>query len=147
MPDGPAEAATLADRVGTDVVQVHGLDPAAVSDLAATTDARVVAATDLAGDHAAYATAADAVLVDSTDADGAGGTGETHDWSRTRELVETLDAPVVLAGGLTPENVAEAVTTVGPFAVDVASGIEAAPGEKDADAMARFVRRVRRVDS
>ncbi|MWG34200.1 phosphoribosylanthranilate isomerase [Halomarina oriensis] len=139
MPETPDDAATLVEEVNTDVVQVHGLDPAAVSDLAASTDARVVAATDLAGDHAAYAAAADAVLVDSTDADGAGGTGETHDWTRTRELVETLDVPVVLAGGLTPENVAEAVGTVGPFAVDVASGIEATPGEKDHDAMAAFV--------
>ncbi|MFC5972004.1 phosphoribosylanthranilate isomerase [Halomarina salina] len=147
MPEAPGAAADLVETVGTDVVQVHGLDPAAVSDLAATTDARVVAATDLDGDHAGYAAAADAVLVDSVDDDGAGGTGETHDWTRTRDLVRTLDdeygTPVVLAGGLTPENVAEAVETVGPFAVDVASGIEAAPGEKDAEAMAAFVRAAR----
>jgi phosphoribosylanthranilate isomerase len=164
MPDSPAEAAALVAEVGTDVVQVHGLDPAAVSDLAGTTDARVVAATDLDGaevpsagsrnaarsgdgDHAALADAADALLVDSVDDDGAGGTGETHDWTRTRELVENLDVPVVLAGGLTPGNVAEAVATVDPFAVDVASGIEAAPGEKDADAMAAFVRAARGEDS
>jgi len=164
MPDAPEDAAALVAEVGTDVVQVHGLDPTAVSDLAGTADARVVAATDLDGaevtsagsrnaarsgdgDHAALADAADALLVDSVDDDGAGGTGETHDWTRTRELVESLDAPVVLAGGLTPGNVAEAVTTVDPFAVDVASGIEVAPGEKDADAMAAFVRAARGEDS
>jgi phosphoribosylanthranilate isomerase len=71
---------------------------------------------------------------------GAGGTGETHDWERSRELVESLSSPVVLAGGLTPDNVAEAVETVRPFAVDVASGVEADPGRKDPEAVAAFVR-------
>jgi phosphoribosylanthranilate isomerase len=151
MPETPGAAADLVAAVGTDVVQVHGLDPAAVSDLAATADARVVAGTDLAGDHAAYAAAADAVLLDSVDESGAGGTGRTHDWARSREVVQTLDerhdTPVVLAGGLTPDNVAAAVARAAPFAVDVASGIEAAPGEKDPAAMAAFVRAARGGDA
>ena len=147
MPETPGAAADLVEDVGADVVQVHGLDPAAVSDLAAATDARVVVATDLDGEHADLAEAADAVLVDSVDESGAGGTGETHDWTRTREVARTLDerydTPLVLAGGLTPENVAEAVATVDPFAVDVASGIERAPGEKEPVAMTAFVRAAR----
>jgi len=85
-----------------------------------------------ADDLAAYADPADAVLVDSLDDAGAGGTGETHDWERTRELVASLDVPVILAGGLTPENVAEAVETVRPFAVDTASGVERSPSDRDA---------------
>ncbi len=51
-----------------------------------------------------YATHADALLVDSVDADGGGGTGETHDWERTRDLVDSLDVPIVLAGGQPPRT-------------------------------------------
>lgn len=72
-----------------------------------------------------------------------GGTGETFDWSR---ISATLAKPVILAGGLTPENVAEAIDAVGPWAVDVSGGIEASPGIKDASAMSAFVKEVRRAD-
>jgi len=134
----------IARRVETvrpDVVQVHdGLDPSELGALRRRVDAKVVAVVDAEHDDIeASANAADALLVDSVDADGGGGTGETHDWERTREIVDTLDAPVVLAGGLTPENVAEAVETVRPFGVDVASGVEAEGGVKDHDAVGRFV--------
>jgi phosphoribosylanthranilate isomerase len=78
--------------------------------------------------------------VDSIDEDGGGGTGRTHDWEQTRERVADLDTPVVLAGGLTPDNVAEAVATVDPFAVDVATGVERSGGVKDHDAVRAFVR-------
>ena len=79
------------------------------------------------------------LVVDSTDESGAGGTGETHDWTATGTLATRLTTPVVLAGGLTPENVAEAVQTAEPFAVDVSSGVELTPGHKDHNAVARFV--------
>jgi phosphoribosylanthranilate isomerase len=86
-----------------------------------------------------YADAADALLVDSVDESGAGGTGETVDWERTRDRVDDLGVPVILAGGLTPENVAAAVETVDPFGVDVASGVEREGGRKDHDAVRAFV--------
>ena len=91
-------------------------------------------------DAPAHDDPADALVVDSLDESGAGGTGETHDWARTRALVGSLSSPVVLAGGLTPGNVADAVETVDPFAVDVASGVEADPGRKDPAAVSAFVR-------
>ncbi|MGB9987401.1 phosphoribosylanthranilate isomerase [Salarchaeum japonicum] len=142
MPDSPADAALLADRVSPDALQVHGdLSADALGALADDVDAKLVKTVD--ADHpeaaARYDDAADALLVDSTDASGAGGTGRTHDWTVTRDLAARLDSPVVLAGGLTPENVADAVETVQPFAVDVASGVEAAGGVKDHDAVAAFV--------
>jgi phosphoribosylanthranilate isomerase len=84
----------------------------------------------------------DALLGDSVGEDGGGGTGRTHDWDATREFAESVEAPVVLAGGLTPENVGRAVDAVDPFAVDVASGVEAAPGEKDHAAVREFVANV-----
>lgn len=146
MPADAAEARERVDRVQPDAVQVHGAAPDVVAALD-DAPAQVVAAVDAEAEAAvleAYAGAADALLVDSVDEDGGGGTGETHDWARTRERVAGLDVPVVLAGGLTPANVAEAVETARPFAVDVASGVEASGGVKDHDAVERFVRNATR---
>jgi phosphoribosylanthranilate isomerase len=139
MPDGVAAAVDLVERTGVDHVQVHGLTgPADLDALRAATPARVVAAVGVDDDLAALDGHADALLVDSTDESGAGGTGETHDWARAREWVERLSTPVVLAGGLTPENVGEAVRAVGPYAVDVASGVER-DGTVDPERVRAFV--------
>ncbi len=72
---------------------------------------------------------------------GYGGSGRTFDWSLVAEVAREM--PIVLAGGLTPENVAEAVRAVHPWAVDVASGVESAPGVKDLEKMRRFVERAK----
>ncbi|MFC7156662.1 phosphoribosylanthranilate isomerase [Halomarina halobia] len=144
MPDSPEAAAELVGRVRPDEVQVHGMSAEGVAALARAVDVPVVAAVGADDpDATAYARAASALLVDTPSADGGGGTGETHDWTRTRAVVESVDAPVVLAGGLTPENVAEAVETVRPFGVDAASGVERPNGEKDRAAMRTFVAAVR----
>ncbi|ELY95747.1 phosphoribosylanthranilate isomerase [Natrialba hulunbeirensis JCM 10989] len=151
MPETPAAAAELAASVEPDALQIHGgLEAAALESVRAQIDAELIYAVDSqavsAGNAAAVTEAVDALLVDSTDEDGGGGTGETHDWERTRDLVAALETPVILAGGLTPENVAEAVQTVEPFAVDVASGVEATGGVKDTDAVRSFVERASRAD-
>ena len=146
MPTTVQEVVRRIDRIEPDAVQVHdGLSPAELGALDSRITQDIVAVVE--ADAPAiedYADHADALLVDSVDADGGGGTGETHDWERTRDLVDSLDVPVVLAGGLTPENVAEAVETVEPFAVDVASGVESSGGTKDHDAVERFVRNATR---
>ncbi len=85
-----------------------------------------------------------ALLVDASVKDKYGGSGTTADWSVAAELAKRV--PLLLAGGLTPENVAEAVRRVQPWGVDVASGVEAGPGQKDAWKMAAFVRAVRQAD-
>ncbi|MFB6163738.1 MAG: phosphoribosylanthranilate isomerase [Haloarculaceae archaeon] len=146
MPESVERAVELVDRVEPDAVQLHGtLEPEEIAAVRERTPVSVLAAVDAEGDDAgAYAAAADALLVDSVDEQGGGGTGQTHDWTRTRELVADLDVAVVLAGGLTPENVAEAVATVRPFAVDVASGVEDGGGVKDHDAVRAFVERAAR---
>ncbi|ADD03662.1 N-(5'-phosphoribosyl)anthranilate isomerase [Natrialba magadii ATCC 43099] len=144
MPETPAAAAELAATVEPDALQIHGsLEPAALESVREQTSTELIYAVDSqAVDEAEdAAAAADALLVDSTDEDGGGGTGETHDWERTRDLVAALETPVILAGGLTPANVTEAVQTVEPFAVDVASGVEATGGVKDTDAVRSFVER------
>ena len=78
-----------------------------------------------------------AVLLDGHAPGQHGGTGRIAPW----ELIAAFrpGVPILLAGGLTPENVAEAVRVVRPYAVDVASGVESAPGRKDADKMRRFI--------
>ena len=84
----------------------------------------------------------ESILLDAYSPHARGGTGETFDWElarRTREFV----AQLYLAGGLTPENVASAIAAVRPFAVDVCSGVELAPGRKDAVRMRAFLAAVR----
>ena len=74
-----------------------------------------------------------------------GGTGRVLDWDRARALVRSAPRrPFLLAGGLTPENVGEAIARVRPAGVDVASGVESAPGMKDRRKVQRFIRAVRR---
>jgi phosphoribosylanthranilate isomerase len=88
----------------------------------------------------------DAVLLDAYVAGEWGGTGHTFDWSlarRTREAVPRL----LLAGGLKPENVADAVAAVRPYAVDVCSGVETSPGRKSLPLMRRLIEQVREADS
>ena len=137
MPEAVEPALELVDAVDPDVLQVHGeLSPPEIEALSDHVPTLAVVG-PAQNEAEATARAADGLLVDSTDESGAGGTGRTHDWTATRDLA--VEGPIVLAGGLTPENVARAVETVDPFAVDVASGVEAAPGSKDPDAMTAFV--------
>lgn len=82
---------------------------------------------------------AEAILLD-TPTPGRGGSGQTFDWSLARQARERFPKlHIVLAGGLTPENVGAAITQVQPWAVDVASGVEAAAGVKDADKLGAFI--------
>ena len=88
----------------------------------------------------------DAVLVDSRTALAAGGTGATFDWAAARiALFQNAEARkrLVAAGGLNPANVAEAIAALRPWGVDVASGVEAAPGRKDPAKVREFVARAR----
>ena len=82
-----------------------------------------------------------AILVDSHVEGQLGGTGQTAPWHLLKGI--HLSVPLVLAGGLTPDNVAEAIRIVGPYGVDVASGVEASPGQKDPEKMRRFIESVR----
>ena len=94
--------------------------------------------------HIASYPGAAGFLLDSHAHGERGGTGESFDWAR---VPAGTARPFVLAGGLTPHNVAQAVATVRPYAVDVSSGIESAPGIKDAAKMRDFVRAVHSADA
>ncbi|MBI5456891.1 phosphoribosylanthranilate isomerase [Candidatus Kaiserbacteria bacterium] len=88
--------------------------------------------------------AADAIILDSTDKSGAlGGTGKAHDWDISRRIVESVSIPVILAGGLNPENVAEAIQKVRPYAVDVQSGVSNRDGSKNIEKVRLFIERAK----
>ena len=93
---------------------------------------------------AAYSEVASGFLLDTYHKDMAGGTGKVFDW----KLVEQIQppGPVILAGGLNPENVGDAIRLVKPFAVDVNSGVEYQPGRKDTDKLKSFADEVRKAD-
>lgn len=97
-------------------------------------------------DHGGFAAYADrygdaqGLLLDSHALGAAGGTGETFDWT---QMPQNYPKPLILAGGLTPDNVAEAIRIARPYGVDVSSGVESTPGVKDADKLAAFMAAVR----
>lgn len=87
----------------------------------------------------------DAYLLDAWAPEIRGGTGEKFNWELAKEA-QKLGKPIFLAGGLTPDNVADAVRTVRPFGVDVSSGVESSPGKKDHEKMRAFINAVRSVE-
>jgi phosphoribosylanthranilate isomerase len=128
------------DQSGVGVAQLHGDEP---PELCASLPVPVLKAIRLTGPQALAQLAAyevQAFLLDAPSA-GYGGSGTTCDWSLAAAVARELS--VVLAGGLGPDNVAEAVRIVRPWAVDVASGVESAPGVKDEERMKRFVERAK----
>jgi phosphoribosylanthranilate isomerase len=96
-------------------------------------------------DLARHSSLPHAVLLDAYAPGAYGGTGQVVDWNVVRNERDLLmGLPVILAGGLTPENVAEAIVTARPDAVDVASGVESSPGKKDPEKVRRFIAEARR---
>jgi phosphoribosylanthranilate isomerase len=86
---------------------------------------------------------ADLVLLDSRTADRIGGTGRVHDWSISARVVARSPRPVILAGGLTPDNVADAIAQVRPWGVDVNSGVRGPDGRKSHEKIRAFVAAVK----
>lgn len=129
-----------------DLLQFHGNespdDCARHSDRAWIKALRMRDDVDLEREAARYS-GARALLLDAYRPGVPGGTGDTFDWSR---IPAALAKPVILAGGLTPDNIGPAVHQVAPHAVDVSGGVEAAPGIKDPTRMAAFVREVSRAN-
>ena len=121
----------VASLVKLGAVQLHGDEPPEFADAI---DRPIIKAVsiDRANGAAGRGWPAEVVLLlDADDPVKRGGTGRTVDWSRASELAR--ERRIVLAGGLRPENVAEAVARVGPFGIDVSSGVETRPGIKDHD--------------
>ena len=96
---------------------------------------------------APYAGSVDAILLDAYLAGRAGGTGRAFDWAWAAAARARFELPLILAGGLNPANVAAAVAEVAPYAVDVSSGVESAPGRKDPELIRAFLANLRGVCS
>ena len=123
-------------RTGLSVVQLHGDEPASYANTLPGTIWKSVtleAADDVIETWPDWTT----FLVDAADPVRRGGTGRAVDWTKAAALARRRT--VVLAGGLTPDNVAEAIAAVRPYGVDVSSGVEDAPGVKNAKKVARFL--------
>ena len=129
----------LSANVGLDWVQLHGQES---PDYCRSLGRKVIKAFRIQDGHslrrlADYQGAVQALLLDTYKKGQAGGTGEIFDWHLARKAKKY--GPIILAGGLTAENVAQAIATAGPEAVDAASGTEAAPGKKDPAKLRAFV--------
>jgi phosphoribosylanthranilate isomerase len=141
-----AEIAAL----GPDWIQLHGPEtPHRVEAIRAEAGVEIMKALPIGGADdvahvAAFAKIADRILLDAKPPKGAdrpGGLGTSFDWSLLKALDPGLD--FMLSGGLTPDNVAEAIRTVRPFGIDVSSGVETAPGVKDKRLIEAFIRNAR----
>jgi len=141
------EIEALCDLLGAGIVQVHGeIDVGEVAKLKRTVvKSLVVGRDDLDATVEAFSPHVAAFITDTFDpATGASGaTGKTHDWRISRRLVETSPRPVILAGGLTPRNVRQALLEVRPAGVDVHTGVEGADGRKERAKVERFVAEAR----
>jgi phosphoribosylanthranilate isomerase len=137
--------AEVADAVGLTIVQLHGDEgPAYCAEAARRTGCKVIKAARVRSGADVRALASfhtDYHLLDSYTAGVPGGTGETFSWEIAR--THRGPVPVILSGGLTPDNVAEAISSVRPFAVDVATGVERSPGHKDSEKLRAFAAAVR----
>jgi phosphoribosylanthranilate isomerase len=143
--EDPARVAEIIEIVGLDFVQLHGaetteilagLSPRAFKALRPATAEQ---AEDEAARFAPFgAPAGPQLMVDAYDPNHYGGTGKKADWNVAAAIAQRVPR-LLLAGGLTPVNVADAVRTVRPWGVDVSSGVELSPGRKDHDAVRAFI--------
>ena len=156
--ESPEALAKLAADIGLTGLQLHGDEPAeqlpefrralGLRKIIKTLQARELLADPTRLDaYLAQRKSYDGILLDSGSAVARGGTGQTFDWSAMAPIVERIKevVPVVIAGGLNPENVAEAVRLFDPCGVDVVSGVEREVGKKDVAKMQAFVAAARAV--
>lgn len=142
------EVALAADRFGLTLLQLHGDEgPAYCREAARRTGCRVMKAArvkDAASIRGLEPFRTDFHLLDAHAREARGGTGTTFDWGLVRE--HRTGVPMVLSGGLTPDNVADGIAVVNPFGVDTASGTDAEPGVKDHRKVTAFFRAVTQAD-
>lgn len=145
MDDEPGWIEEVIAGVQPDLLQFHGAETASFASSFSRPYVKAVpmASVDDAVAYVGLHLSASGFLLDGHALGALGGTGQAFDWKRAPRLGK----PTILAGGLDAENVAQAIALVRPYAVDVSSGIETAPGMKDATRMRRFVQAVRAADA
>ena len=152
VPKRLSELIEIYERLKPDILQVHGhnLSGSVIREKLANT--RLIRAIQVKSNHAVgeavkAANTFDAILVDSFVADKFGGTGKVHDWELSKRVRQKVHPkPLILAGGLNPENVQDAVRVVKPYAVDVSSGVESQLGIKDSKKVFEFIKNAKEVE-
>jgi phosphoribosylanthranilate isomerase len=165
MPENSSRALELIEKVRPDIVQIHSKLPfSELEIIKEKTDIPIIMTLsippqdEVSGESAENsilvfdllervsmleeASVVDSILLDTGKAGKPGGTGCVHDWTLSRRIAQETRLPLILAGGLKPENVQEAIRAVSPYAVDTASGVEAC-GKKDAVKIKSFIEEVR----
>lgn len=150
MPEDAGQAVRLVHETGTSAVQVHMEVPGDILAALHSTGVKVIQTVHVkpgsvlkdVTDRVNALNNADAVLLDSSGGGKPGGTGVVHDWGISAAVVKSARLPVILAGGLNPGNVENAVSAVKPYAVDAASGVET-DGAKDAVKVSEFIRKAK----
>ncbi|AKB78313.1 Phosphoribosylanthranilate isomerase [Methanosarcina horonobensis HB-1 = JCM 15518] len=161
MPENSSRALELIEKVRPDIVQIHSsMSPVELEIIREKTDIPIIKTLSVPAGLGASKVQSlinrlldevrkleksgvvDSVLLDSGVAGKTGGTGCIHDWDLSRRIAEETELPLILAGGLKPENVQEAIRVVSPYAVDTASGVETS-GRKDAVKIRNFIEEVR----
>jgi phosphoribosylanthranilate isomerase len=134
----PDRVRMIAKVSGIDVIQLHGDESPSACNYSPYRVIKALRVKDAESveKHSAYRTSG--LLLDAWCPDSYGGTGKSFDWDLAADI--SRKRPVILAGGLTPENVGDAVVSVQPWAVDVSSGVEISPGKKDPELVAAFIR-------
>ena len=138
----PAQVLEAIAACGLNLLQFHGDEDSAFCTQFGVMSMKAVRVRDAESLNQLANFQTDVFLLDAYSKAGLGGTGEKFNWELAIEA-QKFGKPIFLAGGLTPENVADAVRQVQPFAVDVSSGVESAPGKKDAAKVRAFIAAVR----
>jgi phosphoribosylanthranilate isomerase len=152
VPDDIGHLEEICKELNPGTIQVHGLNHLREEVRKKFPDAQLIGAVQakpgLAVNTAVEAAEVfDAVLLDSYVSGEHGGTGKTHDWNLSKRVRDAVyPKPLILAGGLKPENVKEAICRVKPYAVDVSSGVEASPGVKDREKVFKFITNAKEVE-
>ncbi|GBE56417.1 N-(5'-phosphoribosyl)anthranilate isomerase [archaeon BMS3Bbin16] len=142
------EAVSAADFIRPAFVQLHGGESLEfVENVKQEVSCGVIKVVQVKGEESisaalGFAGVCDALLLD-TPSERLGGSGRPHDWSISAQIVQQAKCHVFLAGGLNPENVAQAVAAVEPFCVDVSSGVEIRPGQKDPEKVKKFIEKAK----
>jgi len=165
MPENSARAVELIEKINPDIVQIHSRLPLFELEIikektgipiikTLSVPAQGESSDEKARNRASVSSLlkevslleeagiVDSILLDTARSEKPGGTGCVHDWTLSRRISEETRLPLILAGGLKPENVQEAIRTVSPYAVDTASGVEVC-GKKDAVKIKSFIEEVR----
>ncbi len=132
----------IRDEVGLDCVQLHGYETSEYMQALLPHAYKAIRVRSETSLELARAYPGDYLLVDGYEPGVPGGTGQPFEWRLAHDLAR--ERKVIVAGGLTPSNVVQAIEATRPFAVDVASGVESQPGKKDAQLLRDFVSAVRR---